>query len=202
MNVSPRKQAVEIEPQVKVNMVLKTYSRKRKISEPQDPLKDYPPPKKPIYPNNDDLDMKMDISESTQLSSPVYITKSSRVIKKKVIWDPDEVPVRSPKPSPKPTADVKSTFSKTPPFVKIVKTEKNSNAEKIAEKRTPDRRIEKPQTEKKLEKSIVDKKMEKTPTRKSVSPKSNSNSKPKKIRSEIDKLLMDEGKKTFFFVFS
>lgn len=198
IDLSPRKQPTEIEPQVKVNMVLKTYSRKRKISEPQDPLKDYPPPKKPVYESSNDPDIKIESSDIVQTPSPVYITKSSRIIKKKVIWDPDEVPVRSPKPSVR-SIDVKSPVPKSSPASKIIKTEKTSSGEKTVEKKVMTEKkivekIEKPQSEKKIDKVQPEKKVEKTPTKKSISPKSNSNSKPKKIRSEIDKLLMDEGK--------
>lgn len=192
---SPKKHNVDIEPQVKVNMVLKTYSRKRKISEPQDPLKDFPPPKKPVYDSPDDTEPnKLDVVEKVPppSSSPVYITKSSRVIKKKVIWDPDEVPARSPKSTPKTVTETRSTNAqKTSPAVKIVKTDRNSNNEKVVEKKV----VEKKTQEKRAEKSPAEKKVEKTPQKKSLSPKSNSSTKPKKIRSEIDKLLMDEGKR-------
>lgn len=195
IDVSPKKQPVEIEPQVKVNMVLKTYSRKRKISEPQDPLKDYPPPKKPVYDSNDDLDVKMEVETTPKPPSPVYMTKSSRVIKKKVIWDPDEVPVRSPKITPKPS-EVRSPYPKT-------KTDKNSNTtEKVVERKGSEKKVvEKSQNDsKKVDKPQTEKKVEKTPMKKSISPKASSGNKPKKIRSEIDKLLMDEGE-MFFFVY-
>lgn len=197
IDVSPKKQPVEIEPQVKVNMVLKTYSRKRKISEPQDPLKDYPPPKKPVYDDSPDdtetKELKTEPVETVQQPpSPVYVTKSSRVIKKKVIWDPDDdLSTRSPKPAPKQTAtDSKSTVQRSSPAVKTVKTDKNSNNEKVVEKKVAEKKTQ----EKKVEKTPSERKVEKTPPKKSPSPKSNSGSKPKKLRSEIDRLLMDEGK--------
>lgn len=190
VEASPKKSNVDMEqPQVKFNMVLKTYSRKRKISEPQDPLKDYPPPKKPVYDSPDDTEpTKPEVvveKVAPPPSSPVYITKSSRIIKKKVIWDPDEVPVRSPKTTLKPATETKTT-PKTSPAVKIVKTDKNSNNEKVIEKKAQEKRAEKL--------SSTEKKVEKTPQKKSLSPKTSSSNKPKKIRSEIDKLLMDEGK--------
>lgn len=216
IDLSPKKQPVEIEPQVKVNMVLKTYSRKRKISEAQDPLKDYPPLKKPVFVSTEDIDVKMETSEpSPKPPSPVYMTKSSRVIKKKVIWDPDEVPVRSPKVAAR-SSDVRSPVPKNATVTKP-KTDKNSNTtEKVvekkmvtADKKTPEKKADKPQGEKKVvekptQSDSSGKKVEKqqtekkTPMKKSISPKTSSGNKPKKLRSEIDRLLMDEGKMIHF----
>lgn len=196
IDLTVKKQPIEIEPQVKVNMVLKTYSRKRKISEPQEPEKESPPMKKPVSDSAiKDTVEKMDTtSQSAQLFSPVYMTKSSRVIKKKVIWDPDD-PARSPRPisSPLPT-------KVTAVVVKTVKADKNSNTEKVIERKLTPSSSEK----KVVEKPVTEKKVDKMSPKKSISPKVGSvTPKPKKIRSEIDKLLMDEGKEYFttFFLF-
>lgn len=64
-------------PKFSSKSALKTYSRKRKSESDTEnnPIASH---KKPVAPS----------------SSDVYVTKSSRVIKKKIIWDPDEVIVK------------------------------------------------------------------------------------------------------------
>lgn len=189
IHASPKKTPIEIEPQVKVNMVLKTYSRKRKTIELPDTLIDSPLPKKTMLAESEVKAEKTDATVPTN----AYVTKSSRVIKKKVIWDPDETPTRSPKsvtkidvPSPKVTP------------AKTAKPVEVPNLEKIPEK--------KPGTEKLSKEKLEKKPIEKISNKKSISPsekkvivpksdvlKSKTVVKNKKIRSEVDKLLMDEG---------
>lgn len=77
---------IEVEPQLKPAMVLKTYTRKRKSNDVATPE---PVKKAFIVPSpSSQPDPKIDCI--TPVPPNVYITKSSRVIKKKVIWDPDE----------------------------------------------------------------------------------------------------------------
>ncbi|EFA12712.1 neurofilament heavy polypeptide [Tribolium castaneum] len=117
---SPEKKLVEAEPRLKTEMVIKTYTRKRKSFD----LESILPAKKTVVATQ----IK---SEDGGPPSDVYITKSSRVIKKKVIWDPDEVPAKSPIKSPKSAeSPVKPVEKEKPqqekkvasPVKKIVKT--------------------------------------------------------------------------------
>lgn len=180
--VSPKKVPIEVEPQVKVNMVLKTYSRKRKISDPKEISEESSVPKKPTI---QEIDIKIEPPESTASSTEVYMTKSSRIIKKKIIWDPAEAQPRSPRPA-------KPSDVKTPPSKLVKSNDKNSSSsEKIVEKKNLLK--EKP-VEKKVEKIVPVKKVSPEKKVKVESPKSSSKSpKSKKPRSEIDRLLMDEG---------
>lgn len=70
------------EPKFKANVPVKTYGRKWKTNEPTSSEQVPPPPRSVI---------ESDLNEN----QTIYITKkSSRVVKRKVIWDPDEAPVR------------------------------------------------------------------------------------------------------------
>ncbi|XP_044270227.1 muscle M-line assembly protein unc-89 [Tribolium madens] len=109
---SPEKKTVEAEPRLKTDMVIKTYTRKRKSFD----LESILPTKKTVVATQ----IK---SEDGSTPTNVYITKSSRVIKRKVIWDPDEVPAKSPVKSPKAEPPVKPV-------------EKKEEKEKSPEKKT------------------------------------------------------------------
>ncbi|XP_018576977.1 uncharacterized protein LOC108915435 [Anoplophora glabripennis] len=198
---SPKKQPIEIEPQVKVNMVLKTYSRKRKTIELPDALIDSPLPKKTMLAESE---IKLE-KPDTPAPTNVYVTKSSRVIKKKVIWDPDETPTRSPKSVTK--TDVQSPKTVAIKTAKIV--EKVPNLEQIPEKKPVSEKLVKEKLEKKSIEKISSKKRTASPNeRKVIVLKSDVSKgdisksdvlkgktpvKSKKLRSEVDKLLMDEG---------
>ncbi|KAJ8959468.1 hypothetical protein NQ318_022165 [Aromia moschata] len=171
---SPRKShQVEVEPQVKVNMVLKTYSRKRRTIELSEPFPESPIPKKPMLQESEAKNDK----DSTP--SDVYVTKSSRVIKKKVIWDPDEVPVQVAQTS----KGTEKVAEKKPP------------AEKAAKDKSPEKKpsekpaIKKPVNERASAISPAEKKYVKTDSPKN----SKTPVKNKKSLSEVDRLLMDEG---------
>ncbi|XP_050311914.1 titin isoform X2 [Anthonomus grandis grandis] len=193
MSSSPIKS--DNEPQVKVNMTLKTYSRKRKSTEnaaPEPPL---------ITPSKKIKEKPAEVKPVQTGGTPgdgIYVTKSSRVIKKKVIWDPDESPLKQkpvfmPKPAfsqpqtksaveslKKPTAEVKAKEEKVRSVVTDVKakTDKKVSKEKTPVKKTVVVPIEKKkpvQVEKRASLSIQGK------------------PKPKKPKSEVDRLLGDEG---------
>lgn len=188
---SPKKQPIEIEPQVKVNMVLKTYSRKRKTIEMPEALADSPLPKKTMLAEGE---IKLEKTDSS-VPSNVYVTKSSRVIKKKVIWDPDEAPIRSPKSITK--VDVQSPKITT---VKVTRPiEKITNVEKIPEKKAVNEKMIKEKFEKRSTEKVPLKKNVGCPSDKKIIVskadilKGKTPIKGKKIRSEVDKLLMDEG---------
>ncbi|CAG9860609.1 unnamed protein product [Phyllotreta striolata] len=171
------KKQVDVEPQVRVNMVLKTYSRKRKPSDV--PEFEVTPLKRLSF---DDTDLQVDDSpKSDPLAvQNVYMTKSSRVIKKKVIWDPDDDQTSK---ITKPTVTkIDSTKILQPKIVK---------SSPIVEKKVVEKPAEKPKQEQKPVKS-PEKSTEKAVIKKVVTKKSPVN-KPKRALSEIDKLLMDEG---------
>nr|CAI5840832.1 unnamed protein product [Callosobruchus analis] len=197
--VSPRKETViDVEPQVRANMVLKTYSRKRKVDESADGnIKQEP--KTPAV--EDPQVKKEDVATPTQ---GVYVTKSSRVIKKKIIWDPDEVSSRSPKPSKAPET--------VPPVIPKSVTEKSAEKKPSPDKQTKkvvivkkDKPDTKPATTDKKpataeKKSVThDKKPATTEKKnvvaekKAVTKGSSPKVKPKKLMTELDRLLMDEG---------
>ncbi|CAH1973106.1 unnamed protein product [Acanthoscelides obtectus] len=196
---SPKKEIVDVEPQVRVNMVLKTYSRKRKADDTIDTT-----PKQ----QSKKLALEEAQVKKEDVSTPqgVYITKSSRVIKKKVIWDPDdEVSSRSPKPSksadfipastPKPTtekpAEKKPSSDKQAKKAVIVKKDKPAAAD--TKTAATDKR---PAPAEK--KHVAHDKKPASSEKKYVAAerkvaKSSPKLKPKKPMSELDKLLMDEG---------
>lgn len=173
-----KKNLADLEPRLKTGTVLKTYTRKRKSTETELPIL---PLKKPVV-----LVTNLRQEEEKPVSD-VYVTKSSRIIKKKVIWDPDdEVPFRSPVRSIART-DVR-------PVGRPPKEDKKSdqlNARKVIEKKSEtvvSKTLAK-STEKKVDQ---EKNLEKKLKKEQPSPKS---SPPKRFRrlTEIDKLLMDEG---------
>ncbi|CAH1123246.1 unnamed protein product [Ceutorhynchus assimilis] len=157
---------------VKVNTALKTYSRKRKSSDAETTLS----PKKTIVSSSAESE-----EEEFPIKSPVatYVTKSSRVIKKKVIWDPDETPIKI-KPSPKP--ETKTPTLKTYSKEQKIAHPKNESKSADLPKKSADKLavVEKKPTPKKIV-------QEKRASPKLATPK------PKKSRSEVDKLLGDEG---------
>lgn len=161
--VSAEKEEVDIEPRFVTSGVVKTYTRKRKPSEGVAALA------KVV---NADINTKKPLKSSNEqkvsidLPPNAYVTKSSRIIKKKVIWDPDEtaLPFKSYK-SPKVDGPVKS--------------DKPVSPTKPLEKKSP-KVIAKPLPVE--EKAVQQKKIEKISSLK----------KPKRL-TEVDKLLMDEG---------
>ncbi|CAG9827769.1 unnamed protein product [Diabrotica balteata] len=167
------KNLVEIEPQVKVNMVLKTYSRKRKPSDIHE--FETPSPKRSAF-EDPDANQIYEKGDPLALPSDVYVTKSSRVIKKKVIWDPDDE--QTSKPS-----------------VKIVDTSKvyGAKAEKSDKKQTGTPTVDKTKSDQKT----TPKSTEKNTTEKNIVKKSivkpKTPLKSKRGLSEVDRLLMDEG---------
>ncbi|XP_072397775.1 uncharacterized protein [Diabrotica undecimpunctata] len=181
--VPTEKNPVEIEPQVKVNMVLKTYSRKRKPSDIHE--FETPSPKRSAF-EDPDANQIYEKGDPLALPSDVYVTKSSRVIKKKVIWDPDDEQTSKPsvkivdtskvygakaeksdkKQTGTPTVDKTKSDQKTTPK----STEKNTTEKNTTEKNTTEKNI--------VKKSVV---KPKTPL------------KSKRGLSEVDRLLMDEG---------
>lgn len=100
------KDDLDIEPRFVTTGVVKTYTRKRKPSEGVQALAKAvnveTEPKKP-------LKVASEQKISIDLPPNTYVTKSSRIIKKKIIWDPDEttLPFRSYK-SPKVDTPAKS----------------------------------------------------------------------------------------------
>ncbi|KAJ8927899.1 hypothetical protein NQ314_019527 [Rhamnusium bicolor] len=182
--LSPKRQPVDIEPQVKVNMVLKTYSRKRKTIELPESLADTPISKKAMLEESEINVEKPEAAPTTD----VYVTKSSRVIKKKVIWDPDEIPSRSPK-------HMTRSENQTAKVVMKKLLIKKATTEKLAkEKPTEKKSNEKLDSKKNLNEKAVSPAEKKTPASKTDSPKASKTPiKNKKLRSEVDKLLMDEG---------
>uniref|UniRef100_A0AAR5PPL4 Uncharacterized protein n=1 Tax=Dendroctonus ponderosae TaxID=77166 RepID=A0AAR5PPL4_DENPD len=165
---------LEVNKPVKTNTALKTYSRKRKSTE--NAVQAVAPTKKP------NVAIPVEVEPKSATPSPAadaaYVTKSSRVI-----WDPDEASSKAKVQGSK----VEATPPKTLQSPKAVQP-KNENksaepAKKAAEiKAKPDKKAE----EKRLVKraSIVEKK---------VSPSPKQLQKVKKPRTEVDKLLGDEG---------
>lgn len=167
----------DIQPRFSTNSVVKTYTRKRKPTDNVSTLAKSvdvdTSTKKPFKTSSEQK-----VSSSIDLPPNAYVTKSSRVIKRKVIWDPDEAasPIRSYKTS---KTDV------TP------KQDKAASPPKTVEKK-PTKALQKPSEEKvKSPPKAVEEKprvsTEKTPSKKTALLK-----KPKRL-TEVDRLLMDEG---------
>ncbi|CAH0548145.1 unnamed protein product [Brassicogethes aeneus] len=179
---------IEIEPQVKVNMVLKTYSRKRKSLE-TDIVPEVSPPKKVVKEVKEvneevkeEKEVKPAVKPDTSKATPtnVYMTKSSRVIKKKVIWDPDE--------AASPKIKMEATIVKVTPAKTVSKfSERKEEVKVVEEKKAPEK---KPEVVKKVVKPPANNTAE---TKKVLSPKKIKGPVVKKRLTEIDKLLMDEG---------
>ena len=169
------KKPVDLEPRLKTGMVIKTYTRKRKSTELEPVL----PPKKAA--------LTTPIKTEDGSPSNVYITKSSRVIKRKVIWDPDEVPSKSPMKSPK-IEPSKPSPAKPVEKKEPVKVAEKKEPVKVVEKKEAVKIVEKKETsEKSPEKKIA------TPVKKIVSKSPQPPAKKPKRLTEVDKLLMDEG---------
>lgn len=130
---------VDIEPRFSTTGVVKTYTRKRKPSESVTALAKVVnvevSPKKPLKSSNDQ-------KISIDLPPDTYVTKSSRIIKKKVIWDPDETssPIR--------------TF-KSPKLDIIVKVDKPVSPQKVIEKKSPKIVTKSPDEKKKIDKAAL-----------------------------------------------
>ncbi|XP_044748395.1 E3 ubiquitin-protein ligase RBBP6 [Coccinella septempunctata] len=143
---------VEVEPQLKPAMVLKTYTRKRKSNDVATPE----PPKKALVVSTPSTQAEAKIDCVTPAPSNVYVTKSSRVIKRKVIWDPDEA-----MPSVRSQSKILSkieTSAKTTPTIKTAAIQKQTPL-KIAEKKMPEKEKQ-PEPSKAVAKT-VDKKITK-----------------------------------------
>lgn len=173
---------VDIEPRFSTNSVVKTYTRKRKaidsISTLAKTVDVDTSTKKPFKAPNEQKEQKISID----LPPNAYVTKSSRVIKRKVIWDPDEAasPIRSYKAS-KPDTTPKQEKAISPP-----KTVEKKPAVKSAQK-SIDEKVKTPQKVAEEKQKVPEKAPEKSPQKKSPLLK-----KPKRL-TEVDKLLMDEG---------
>ncbi|KAL1516889.1 hypothetical protein ABEB36_000726 [Hypothenemus hampei] len=164
---------LDVEPQIKVNMTLKTYSRKRKSTETTVEPASSPPKKLNIHDSVEDNNSKAN-SEIAQ-SGPVYITKSSRIIKKKVIWDPDESASKTKVSSIK-------TDSPTKLLQKSVQSKNDNRSADLSQKSAGEIKVK------------TDKKVEEKPVLKKPSPVlTKTQPKAKKPRSEVDRLLGDEG---------
>lgn len=168
----------DIEPRFSTNSVVKTYTRKRRPTDSISTLAKAVDvdtnPKKPFKTANEQKDQKVSID----LPPNAYVTKSSRVIKRKVIWDPDEAasPIRSYKAS-KPDVTPKQEKAASPP--------------KTVEKKHV-KAVQKPSEEKiKAPPKAAEEKQKMSPE-KSLLKKSGLLKKPKRL-TEVDKLLMDEG---------
>ncbi|XP_076263936.1 HP1 and insulator partner protein 1 isoform X2 [Rhynchophorus ferrugineus] len=185
------KKTLDVEPQIKVNIALKTYSRKRKsLDNPPEPL---PAKKSPVPLSTAHIDLKSNIPPGSPTTDGVYVTKSSRIIKKKVIWDPAEAPIRTivtkqislkndELGSPKSSA--RQTIHKSE--IKVVERNEKKPENKIEnEKKNKESDEKSPPKKTVLTTGVSDKK---------VSPPGNKLAqKHKKVRSEVDKLLGDEG---------
>lgn len=170
------REELDIEPHFSTNSVVKTYTRKRRPAENVTTLAKVvsvdTSSKKPLKTVNEHKDQKVSID----LPPNAYVTKSSRVIKRKVIWDPDEAasPIRS----------YKSPKGETPPKPgKIMKTEPKSPEEKPkpAHQKSPEEKVKVIAKVEKIDKAPI-KKVDKAALLK----------KPKRL-TEVDRLLMDEG---------
>lgn len=120
---------IEVEPQLKPAMVLKTYTRKRKSNDVSTPE----PPKKPlIMPSSSTNQSDVKIDCVTPIPPNVYVTKSSRVIKRKVIWDPDEA-MPSVRNQSKILSKIEATVkTATPP--KITGSQKSTSVKTVEKK--------------------------------------------------------------------
>lgn len=141
------------------NPPIKTYTRKRKSIEDASVVSNVPDKKSTLT------------HKDTNIPPNTYITKSSRIIKKKVIWDPDE------------PSTARSLMSKSPK-PNLMKSEKPIKMEMNPSK-----------TERKSLSKPAGKVETKSPTRSPDSHKS------KKRLSEVDKLLMDEGAINMLYAF-
>lgn len=142
------------------NPPVKTYTRKRKSTEDISVVSSLPD-KKPAV-----------IQKETSVPPNTYITKSSRIIKRKVIWDPDE---------PSTTKSLASKSPKTEHLKSEKSTKPESNVSKVDRKPVP----------KPMVKSDIIRSPTKTPD----------SQKAKKRLSEVDRLLMDEGAVNMLYAF-
>ncbi|XP_066256620.1 muscle M-line assembly protein unc-89 isoform X2 [Euwallacea similis] len=170
------------EPQIKVNVALKTYSRKRKSSEGV-PDSTPSPSKKTHVPSTE---VKVETAGAAS-KSPAYVTKSSRVIKKKVIWDPDETMA--------PRAKTAAIKTDSPSPLKIPqKTTYPKNEFKSADLPRKSAADVKSKPEKKVDDKLSPRKLDNADKKHSpeTSKLASKQKKPKSM-SEVDKLLGDEG---------
>lgn len=190
----------DTEPKFSSNLVTKTYTRKRKPSEDLKAILNPSSPKKTAAETKASTSTKSPSSSSKTLSishvqkspksdinnslsskdEPVaantYISKRSRVVKRKKIWDPAE-PIVLKSPVKSSTKSVKADSNKIDNLVKEDKTPKVKPTTKEVVKSSKSTGVLKP-TNKKLA----------TKTKKIIKKK-----RKLKRLTEIDKLLMDEG---------
>lgn len=167
----------DIQPRFSTNSVVKTYTRKRKPTDTVSTLaKSVDVDTSTKKQLKTSTEQKM--SSSIDLPPNAYVTKSSRVIKRKVIWDPDEAasPIRSYKTSKTDVTPKQDNAASPPKTVekKPAKALQKTSEEKV--KSPPKAVEEKPRMS-----------TEKTPSKKTALLK-----KPKRL-TEVDRLLMDEG---------
>lgn len=110
------------EPKFKANVPVKTYGRKWKTNEPTSSEHVPPPPRSVI---------ESDLNEN----QTIYITKkSSRVVKRKVIWDPDEIPARLTTKLIKITDKSPTKTDKSPTKIEKPQTSKPQQSNQTTEK--------------------------------------------------------------------
>lgn len=117
----------DVVPRFAINSVVKTYTRKRK---PSEGLSVAAKTAESEEETNKTPKEATDEKVSIDLPNTAYITKSSRVIKKKIIWDPDQAasPIKKNKLSLK--VDAKPSSSKIE--AKVVKVDSDNKALKLS----------------------------------------------------------------------
>ncbi|KAF2880925.1 hypothetical protein ILUMI_25254 [Ignelater luminosus] len=125
------------------------------------------------------------LTEKTQksLSPNTYISKSSRIVKRKKIWDPDEV-------TPLPKFKSSKVTESTKNLEKSVNSEKKLNKSNSEKSDTP---LAKPKLVSKSTATVLKPNNEKAPTKRAVVKKTIVKKKKPKRLTEVDRLLMDEG---------
>lgn len=170
------KDDLDVVPKFSTKMAVKTYTRKRKQEQDEETEEAVITKKIATLPTTPTTSNKV-------ANSPieVYVTKSSRIIKKKVIWDPDETPKLGTFKSPNKV----ESKPQTPPTPKIIK--KGIKAPVLPSK-TPSTSSSTTTPQKPTSTSSESVTTKHIKVIKKVTPEI----KQKRL-SEIDKLLMDEG---------
>ncbi|KAK9887100.1 hypothetical protein WA026_020044 [Henosepilachna vigintioctopunctata] len=155
-NISEQKErkfteaVIDVEPRLKPTMALKTYTRKRKSN---DVSTSEPTKKQIIESPSSQPDPKIDIV--SPVPPNVYVTKSSRVIKRKVIWDPDEA-MPSVRNQSKILSKIESTTKGTSsPKVSGVTTKASTSRASLEKKSVQDKQMEISKSAKPIEKKAI-----------------------------------------------
>ncbi|XP_025832830.1 E3 ubiquitin-protein ligase RBBP6 isoform X2 [Agrilus planipennis] len=161
------------EPKFSSSLVTKTYTRKRKSS--GDAVPTNVTSKKPVVTEEKP---SVEHKVSIDLAPNTYISKSSRIVKKKVIWDPDEAIPMSTFAISKSKIETKQATPVKSSDKKIVKTEKPNPTTLFCVKTSPDKKLPLQGKPHQVSEEKLTKKAQKIATEKSPA---------KKLDTQIDK---------------